>query len=777
MQESASQPASSVRPQSASSIRRSATPRSTVAHDSVRQASHSRNAYREQGFSASDSSNGTKPARRVQQQAPNGQRKRYDSPRTRDQRAVSSASGNAPTGPVRAPKRGAHSTTANDVAHGVMANSMWGSANQRGKQSSRNAASGFSSNAQGSKRAAVADVASSVGSGIGSLLSHTRLLKALGVLLVAVLLIGGVDALATSDKIYSGVKVGDIDLSGKTKDEATELIQGEYASRVATNTAVFFVDDQAMSNVTQADTQESLQEQISYEESLDSRSQWTVPASKLEATLNVEDLANRAFQVGREDGGIFGRIGAAIFGNAIVPECSFNEGSLTTMREEMTKRVGQMRVNYNIEMKDSSASVTQGNDGNEVTREWLVQRLNETFLSSDARQNYLLETEYVPLQITQEQAQKTADSVNASINAGAQFVYEDQTWTASREDLSSWIATEIVPEGSGFRLKPVVNENVAKSTLLSTLRSNISQDGLTVTFDKNAAGEISVSSNATGTVPMVSDAVTQMNDTFFVTGTRNEAPKISIATTDLPSSMSLDDAKNFGIVGEISSFTTQYATGAEARNHNIHTAADYLTNSIAKANGGTWSFNDTAGEATVERGYQNAGAIVEGEYSDAIGGGICQVATTVFNSIYLAGYPVTERHNHTLYIASYPEGRDAAIAFPYMDLVWQNDSSSDVLLVMSYTNSSVTATLMGVSPNYQVSTEYGEWKEGTKFTTKYRIDDSLAAGKEYVETTGVDGSSITIVRTVKDASGQILHEDAFTSVYDPKNEVIVKGAE
>ena len=136
-----------------------------------------------------------------------------------------------------------------------------------------------------------------------------------------------------------------------------------------------------------------------------------------------------------------------------------------------------------------------------------------------------------------------------------------------------------------------------------------------------------------------------------------------------------------------------------------------LSNSIIKANGGTWSFNDTAGEATEDKGYQNAGAIVGGEYSDAIGGGICQVATTVFNAIYDAGYPITERHNHTLHIESYPEGRDAAIAYPYMDLVWQNDTSSDVILVMSYSNSSVTATLWGVDPGYEVSTDYGEWKE------------------------------------------------------------------
>ena len=93
-----------------------------------------------------------------------------------------------------------------------------------------------------------------------------------------------------------------------------------------------------------------------------------------------------------------------------------------------------------------------------------------------------------------------------------------------------------------------------------------------------------------------------------------------------------------------------------------------LNNSIARADGGEWSFNDTVGEANEEAGFQAAHAIINGEYDDAIGGGICQVATTVFNAVYEAGYPVTERRNHSLYISSYPAGRDAAIAYPDLDL-------------------------------------------------------------------------------------------------------------
>lgn len=585
----------------------------------------------------------------------------------------------------------------------------------------------------------------------------------------------GIDSVLNGNKIYSGVVVGDVNVGGMTREEATDSISAYYSPRVAENVAVFYASAEDEQDSQSNEQAESIEEQISYEESLDTRTQWTLPANKLDTTLNIDELVEQAFQVGRNTGGIIGRLQAQFSSWSIEPVCTFNETSLEETLKEMTAAVGNERVNFNIEMTDGIASVTEGNDGNEVVREWLVSRLNSAYLGDGSALSYVLETQYLPLQIDEEKARSCADSVNASIAAGVHFVFEDQTWDATRDDVAGWITTNVTQQGNDWVLKPLFDESVAKNALLTSLRSNIDRNNLEITFNKDEQGSITVSSNAIGTVPLVSEALRQMNDSFFVAQSRTEAPQITLDSTEIPSSLSFDDARDYGVISEISSFTTQYSSGAEARTNNIHTAADLLNNSIIKANGGSWSFNDTAGEATEDKGYQNAGAIVGGEYSDAIGGGICQVATTVFNSIYDAGYPITERHNHTLHIESYPKGRDAAIAYPYMDLVWQNDSSSDVLLVMTYTNSSVTASLWGIDPGYQVSTDYGEWKKGEAYSVIYKTDKTIASGTEYVETTGVDGSSISIVRCVKDSSGNILHEDVFESNYQPKDQVIVKG--
>lgn len=586
----------------------------------------------------------------------------------------------------------------------------------------------------------------------------------------------GIDSLLNGNKIYQGVSIGEVDVSGLTKDDAIEQVSNYYSPRVSENVAIFYSTQEAQNNPQEAENAQNLEEQISYEESLETRTQWTIPSSRLDAVFDVEGIVDDAFQVGRDTGGFIARIQSAMNGWRLAPECSFNETTLSEILKEMTSAIGTERVNFNIEIGDDGiASVTSGHDGNEVVRDWLTSRLNETYFGSNNETSYVLETTYMPLQITEENAQQCADKINNSLAAGATFNFEDQSWSANRSDLASWVTTSVEEAGDSWNLRPLFDEAAAKKSLLSSLHSNIDQSNLQVTFEKDDSGAITVSSNATGSVPLISDAIASMNETFFVDESRTDAPVIELASTDLPSSVSFEDAIDFGLISEVSSFTTQYSSGAEARTVNIHTAADLLTNSIIKANGGSWSFNDTAGEATEDKGYQNAGAIVGGEYSDAIGGGICQVATTVFNAIYDAGYPVTERHNHTLRISSYPEGRDAAIAYPYMDLVWQNDSTSDVLLVMSYTNSSVTASLWGVDPGYQVSTDYGEWKEGEHYSVKYRNDDSVAQGTEYIETTGVNGSSISITRIVKDSNGKLLHEDLFESTYAPKDQVVVRG--
>jgi vancomycin resistance protein YoaR len=618
-------------------------------------------------------------------------------------------------------------------------------------------------------------IASHVGAACAWLWSKSKAAAIIIALALVVGLAGGVDAIANMNRIYQGVSVGDIDLSGKTIDEATALISQEYEPRINGNDVVLCASEEVASQV-QSDKEKrnTLEEQISYEETLSHRDRWTIDAQVLGATFDPAAYAQMAYQVGRDDGWLFNRLKAGFSGVDIEPVCSFNATSLDELRDEIITALGTKMVDFNVEMQEGSAHVTEGHDGYEVSQDWLIEKLNDGLLYAEGESRFVIDMQDVSVRIDEEAASVCATEIDNSIESGITFQYEDKQWFADRAQLAEWIVTEVREESGDYVLKPLFDDSRANQTIIQGFGFSYGGSDYTVQFS-DQEGSIIVTTNATGTVPQVGGAIASLNDTIFTTAEKRSAPLVEISSIEAPETMSFEEACDYGLVVEISSFTTQYASGVEARNNNIHIAADALNDSICKA-GETWSFLALSGETTPDKGYQDAGAIISGEYSDAIGGGICQVATTVFNAVYDAGYPIEKRYNHSLYIASYPEGRDAAIAYPDMDLVWRNDTESDVLLVMTYTNASVTATLYGVDPGYEVTTTYGEWQEGEPYRTIVRQDPDYPVGKEFVESSGTDGRSITIVRTVKDRNGNVIQEKEFNSTYSPKNKVVVQGS-
>ena len=151
-------------------------------------------------------------------------------------------------------------------------------------------------------------------------------------------------------------------------------------------------------------------------------------------------------------------------------------------------------------------------------------------------------------------------------------------------------------------------------------------------------------------------------------------------------------AEGLGIKEEVSTFTTRHASG-EARVTNIHVAADLLNNTIVEP-GATFSLNDTIGPRTVDRGFVLA-PVFYGEFTEDIGGGVSQLATTTFNAVFWGGYEDVFHKPHTIYISRYPMGREATVNYGTVDLQFRNDSNAGVLIRTSYSSNSITVTFYG----------------------------------------------------------------------------------
>ncbi|MDO4532925.1 MAG: VanW family protein [Coriobacteriia bacterium] len=606
--------------------------------------------------------------------------------------------------------------------------------------------------------------------------SYRRQLTIIAAVLGVFFVIGLLDFGVNWGKIYSGVHVGEVDVSGMTVEEASASIDRYYSARLKSKEVSIYADQATFEKAKAGQQIENPEESeyLSAEEAAKQRKVWTTNSTALDARVYPDELAKQALQVGRENGGIGARVSAQTFGWNIDPAIEMNSKAIDKLGRSIDRAIGNPHVDCDINLTDGVAVVTSGHAGIEVDRDVLRAQILEQFLGTAVEDGFVAVAEDAPIRIDQATAQAVADRINAGIAYGATLKFEGALWEAGTYDLASLIVTKKKHNDDGtWELVASYNASDAKAAILEHLQSTYNKQNISVQFIKSD-DSIMVQTDATGTMPEVAKALEALEQQTLLSAP-SDTPVIEVAGTQIPATMSIEAAMDYGLITVISEYETEYTGGATNRNTNIHLAADLLNNSIVKANGGTWSFNEVAGECNEEKGFKGAGVIVGGEFTDDVGGGICQVATTVFNAVYEAGLPIDERSNHSLYIASYPSGRDAAISWPDPDLVWHNDTNCDILLQTSWTDETITVTLLGVDPGYSVETVEGEFKDGEKHSVRTVENDDLEQGETQVKQGGVDGSSIDVIRTVRDANGNIVRKDTFTSVYDAQDEIIEVG--
>lgn len=143
---------------------------------------------------------------------------------------------------------------------------------------------------------------------------------------------------------------------------------------------------------------------------------------------------------------------------------------------------------------------------------------------------------------------------------------------------------------------------------------------------------------------------------------------------------------------EASSYSTDYLPSNTTRTTNIHNAVDHLNNLVIPA-GETFSFNQTVGKRTILAGYEEAKVVKGDEFVDGLGGGICQVSSTVFQAVLRANLKIKVRACHSLEISYVPLGGDATVQWNSQDFQFINDSDSDIRLSVTANNGKLTCSV------------------------------------------------------------------------------------
>lgn len=200
-------------------------------------------------------------------------------------------------------------------------------------------------------------------------------------------------------------------------------------------------------------------------------------------------------------------------------------------------------------------------------------------------------------------------------------------------------------------------------------------------FDKKIAAEETLSS--------MIDEIAQTNapQTDYVGAANDENP---------------DDAfSQFGC--PIASYTTSFASSGEGRRANVILAASCFRGRIV-ASGERLSFNETVGPRTIERGYQTANVIFAGEYVEGIGGGVCQVSSTLYNAWIRAGLGVESVRAHSLPASYCAMSQDATVS-EFIDLTLRNDGDDDIVVDAVVNGSDLTFTLYGAPRKWKIKVE------------------------------------------------------------------------
>ncbi len=241
----------------------------------------------------------------------------------------------------------------------------------------------------------------------------------------------------------------------------------------------------------------------------------------------------------------------------------------------------------------------------------------------------------------------------------------------------------------------------------------------------------------------------------------NESAQPTITDKDLVSITSI-----------LGSFTTYFDGSNTSRAHNIHLASQKIHQTFIPA-GGIFSFNQVVGERTPEAGYDDAPVFMGGRLVPGIGGGICQVSSTLFNAALLSGMDIVERDTHFAPVSYIPVGLDATVAWGYIDFQFKNPYSHPIYVIAEEGAGYVTITILGAKEDVPQSVTITKGKEQKIPNKKIeKINDTVK--EETIEEPGHEGISVDTTRTIMYGDGRS-STYTFNSYYEPVDTVLVTG--
>jgi vancomycin resistance protein YoaR len=414
---------------------------------------------------------------------------------------------------------------------------------------------------------------------------------------------------------------------------------------------------------------------------------WVASPAELGMVFDPSASALAAYNYGRS-GGLFGalagQVGAGGLGADVSPVLIFDQRVAYTYLQSIASQVDQPVVEANLHLDGTNVVAQPGQIGR-------LLNLDATLIYLGAQLQSFRDGE-APL-VIQEAAPKLLD-VSSQADAARRILSQPLTITVPNADEGGpgpW--TYDIPVVANM-LKVDMVENNGKPELqvgldLAALRLSLSE--LKVYVDRPAAnarfvfnddtGQIEpISASAVGRVMDVESSINAINDALL----RGEHTVPLVVAEQQPSVADTAVGTDLGITQEIAAHTTYFYGSSSERIQNIVAAAGQF-HGLLVAPGETFSMGNALGDVSLENGFAEALIIYGGRTIKGVGGGVCQVSTTLFRTVFFAGFPVIERYSHAYRVSYYEKtisgdvdpdlaGLDATVYFPLVDFKFVNDT-------------------------------------------------------------------------------------------------------
>jgi vancomycin resistance protein YoaR len=350
---------------------------------------------------------------------------------------------------------------------------------------------------------------------------------------------------------------------------------------------------------------------------------------------------------------------------------------------------------------------------------------------------------------------------------------EDRTWNEGANGLATLLVIDRVAAKPG-ELPAIPGEAIAPSaryryvvslaservaSWVSALGKLLDHPGKSAKYQVSAEGAISVVPSESG-VRVDQDKLRALFLNELLRPAAGVTREVAAPAAVDVSAFTTEQAKELAPKLSLASTFTTYYPPSAARHANISTGASQFDGVVIMP-GQTFSFWELLGEVTVERGYAYAGAIINNRSDEnVIGGGLCQVSTTIFNAVSQQGYEIVERHAHGYYIDRYPIGYDAAVFQPGVDFQWRNDTANPVFIYSWSGDTWLKIDVWSIPTGRTVVVSAPLQKNFIHPAADQPADPAFPRG------VSVDGRDVFRTRTVYE-NGKVLHQDFLASHYAP----------